>query len=437
MTPSKYVLSQDVSILGNQSQPIGQATLPKPVEGDNDSDCQSGYDPSETSSIIYSHETFETYKEKVALLLASLFSYEVASQAVLYHLQGGSYNRVIGISMPSGSDPECCTSEELILRVPRFEAADVQAESLLLIHLHKTKAVPSPEVIFYDSSSSNALEQPYILMRRLEGESLLTAHSKMNHGQRLAPAKTIAQLIAKIHNHPAPAGIGPLCVTDGSLFIGHYTNEGKYDCLGANYTPPSTTHEFFQTHFTELAIPGLNETEADWGPTLYRRLRDISKRVLHGLAFSQPGMNVLVHRNFAPRNIIFRPVARDLSNEKVWELSGIIDWDGCEVAPVEVAYNCPGWVWAHGDEGYVGSSSGEEDWDPDAPTFNDDCREIKEAFIEEIERLLPGFMEVVRQVRWRPLKKLWNLARNGMHSNEDAKIGEEIIAAFNALDDDD
>ena len=30
---------------------------------------------------------------------------------------------------------------------------------------------------------------------------------------------------------------------------------------------------------------------------------------------------------------------------------------------------------------------------------------------------------------------LWNLARNGMHSNEDAKTGEEIIAIFCVLDD--
>lgn len=44
-----------------------------------------------------------------------------------------------------------------------------------------------------------------------------------------------------------------------------------------------------------------------------------------------------MHRDFAPQK---QPVARDLSNEE-WELSGIVDWDGGEVAPVEVAYNYP------------------------------------------------------------------------------------------------
>ena len=90
----------------------------------------------------------------------------------------------------------------------------------------------------------------------------------------------------------------------------------------------------------------------------------------------------------------------------------------------------PGWVWAHYGEVSNGSSSDGEDWFPDAPVFDDDCREIKEVFIEEIERLLPEFMEVVRQVRRGPLKKLWSLARRGMHSNEDGRLGEEIVAAF-------
>ena len=124
-------------------------------------------------------------------------------------------------------------------------------------------------------------------------------------------------------------------MTDGSLFIGRYTDiKGKYDCLGENYTPPSTTHEYLQARFTKLATPEEDETEASWIPTSYRRLEDISKCISRGLNFSRPGMNVLLHRDFAPPgNIIVRHVAIDLSDKKEWELSGIIE------APVEVAYN--------------------------------------------------------------------------------------------------
>ena len=83
--------------------------------------------------------------------------------------------------MPSGTDPDHCTSEELILRVPRFEAADVQAESLLLIHLYKTIAVPTPSKLFVMTQVLKFellhKEVWLILMQRLKGESLLTAHS--------------------------------------------------------------------------------------------------------------------------------------------------------------------------------------------------------------------------------------------------------------------
>ena len=181
------------------------------------------------------------------------------------------------------------------------------------------------------------------LMQQLKGESLLTAHSKMNlnvfHWPRRSRNSSRRSTITQSRQ---ALGLLSLYVTDGSLFIGRHTDiKGKYDCLGENYTPPSTTHEYLQARFTKLATPEKDETEASWIPTLYRRLGDTSKCISRGLNFSRPGMNVLLHRDFAPPgNIIVRHVAIDLSDKKEWELSGIIE------APVEVAYNCPGWVWA-------------------------------------------------------------------------------------------
>jgi hypothetical protein len=94
-------------------------------------------------------------------------------------------------------------------------------------------------------------------------------------------------------------------------------------------------------------------------------------------------MNVLLHRDFSPQKQL---VAIDLSNEKEWELSGIVDWDGGEVAPVEVTYNCP---------------------DGSGPTmmkvllevaltrkigilFNDDCREIEKRFLRRSRSYYQG-----------------------------------------------
>lgn len=92
-------------------------------------------------------------------------------------------------------------------------------------------------------------------------------------------------------------------------------------------------------------------------------------------------------------------------------MSGIVDWDGGEVAPVEVAYNCPDGSGPTMMKVLLEAAMTRKIWEPDAPVFNDDCHEIKEAFFKEIERLLPRLMEVMRQVRRRPLKKLYGTLR--------------------------
>jgi hypothetical protein len=65
---------------------------------------------SESSTIIYSHEPFESFKDKVSYLITELFP---ASKRKKFKLRGwleGGFNRVIGISIPqpySEPSPAC------------------------------------------------------------------------------------------------------------------------------------------------------------------------------------------------------------------------------------------------------------------------------------------------------------------------------------------
>lgn len=295
---------------------------------------------------------------------------------------------------------------------------------LLIITLNSrsTGSIPVPAVLHYDATSENALQQPYVLMQRLKGESLHTARAQMDLHQTIQLAKTIARTIAHIHAQPVPVGIGPLHATEKGLLIGKYTDFGEYECP-ADYSPPMTINQFLEDRFTEFAnqwphLPLLS--------SLYLGLRDISR----GLNFPEPTRSVLFHRDFYPRNIIVHPFSTDNSAEVQWEVSGVIDWDDCEVAPVEIAYACPAWLWAHPDEESDQRGIDEIDCDPDAPVLDDDCRAIKEAFMDEIERLLPGYMDVVRDIRRTPLKTLWNFARSGLHASESARMAEKMVKDF-------
>jgi hypothetical protein len=64
------------------------------------------------------------------------------------------------------------------------------------------------------------------------------------------------------------------------------------------------------------------------------------------------------------------------------------------------------------------------DWDRDVLVDGDNSQTIKNAFVEDIEDLLPGFMDVVREMRKLPLKKV---ARAGVHSNESEKLARSVI----------
>ncbi|TDL13148.1 hypothetical protein BD410DRAFT_680062, partial [Rickenella mellea] len=152
---------------------------------------------SETSTIMYSQESFETYKDRVTLLLASLLPQTTASPPTITRLKGDSYNRVVGLTITSTSPDTQGKSqkEELILRVPRdVDDVNVACRVRVLIQLRNAGTVPVPEVLFYDATRNNALDSPYIIMRRIEGEGLDSALKKMNHQERLGVAREMAKL---------------------------------------------------------------------------------------------------------------------------------------------------------------------------------------------------------------------------------------------------
>lgn len=62
---------------------------------------------SDTSTLEWDHEPFETFQHKVSQLVSSLLP--ASGPPIITRLQGGGYNRVIGVSFPD-------TTRELLLR---------------------------------------------------------------------------------------------------------------------------------------------------------------------------------------------------------------------------------------------------------------------------------------------------------------------------------
>src|SRR5258708_36380389 len=67
------------------------------------------------------------------------------------------------------------------------------------------------------------------------------------------------------------------------------------------------------------------------------------------------------------------------------------------------------------------------------PYWTRTCARIKQAFIDEIEWLEPGYIETIRTTRDRCLRPLFELARSGFHSNEDIKTMERVVSVAEQL----
>ncbi|KAG9087758.1 hypothetical protein FRC06_002375 [Ceratobasidium sp. 370] len=402
----------------------------------SDQDHDNGSDAnSETSTVAYSHEPFETYQTRVCSLLCALYGSDTGRAAQITRLLGGGYNRIIGIKLPTDS---AALFLDLILRVPRFSDANVATQADLLRALHAS--LPVPAVVHYDAGVDNALGEPYILLRRLPGQNLHDVLPEMDCDDRCDMAKQVAQLIAKIHNVVLPPGVGPLSGdAKGKLQVRRFPNgplgpeetastENLSDAEDTRaHTPlPTTFSEFVATRLAELKAHALRQGPAHaFRVELCDELLHASKILLCTFALS--GRVALFHRDFAARNLLVAPTPHGGG----WTITGVLDWDDCEAAPLEIAAVWPGWLWTSEDEDEADFD--ENEWDPDLPVSNEECERVKRAFVEEIEGLEPGFQEMVRRTRDGCLRPLYERARGGIQSNEHMGDVDRVVEAARRL----
>ncbi|KAL0952294.1 hypothetical protein HGRIS_006584 [Hohenbuehelia grisea] len=388
-------------------------------QGSDNSDCSSdaGSDNiSLTSTEVYSQEPFGTYSDRVRTLLSEIYGVEAATSADISRRQGGSFNRIIGIILQSADS----TSEDLILRIPRFseevDAAGIIRQVGVLRCLRAF--LPVPEVVLFDASSNNTLERAFMIMRRIPGESLFVVLHTLSVSDRCDLAVQLARLISTIHSMPVPQAVGPLsCGEDGQLCVARITkhDEGLGPDELSPRSAPLSLSDFISTRTNEIRDWSIRKwpTESFYGD-LCDQMQEIWKNLLGDVAFSE--RQVLFHRDFAARNII---IHQDTADSR-WSIKAVLDWDEADVAPLELASVWPDWLWSHADEPTSEISVAESD--PDLPVYDEECGQIRAAFVSEIERLEPGYVDRVRLARDTKLNTLYNRARDGFNSNE--QIGE-------------
>jgi len=344
-------------------------------------------------------------EEKAVALLDIIFSDKMLFD-VDYRC-GGAYNSIVRVDIAN--------STGLVIRMPKEPLDPIQFTNLSSLSLFlSTKLKKVPLLIAADHTTDNALGRQYWLQIRLPGQSLSHAFPTFNQAQRCFLAGEVASYLANIYRirkrccgrlvAAAPfvrrerGCIGrpqfvrweePLMRTLGP---GAY----KYSKYDQEYKAPTNLHEYLQTRFEEMA-----KTRGD---LLYVNMWKLALIYLPKEKSSK--LNCLTHTDFYKRNILIEERGLVLrlcalftksSLDGMPYISGVVDWDDCEVLPTELAYTqVPGWLW---DEPETDSRQDVLGYDIDEPITDPNRSEIRDTFLANMEKELPGYLQTVRQIR--------------------------------------
>ncbi|OTA89907.1 hypothetical protein M434DRAFT_50008, partial [Hypoxylon sp. CO27-5] len=118
------------------------------------------------------------------------------------YLSCGSFNAVFSLSVTT-TDGQAA---EYVLRIPLITQGytSVAHTAAILEYLAKYTDLKVPEVITWDATEDNPLENSYIIMSRVPGKCLQDVWEDLNHHQKLLVAKELAHLYLQIESikHP-------------------------------------------------------------------------------------------------------------------------------------------------------------------------------------------------------------------------------------------
>lgn len=102
---------------------------------------------SDSSTVVYDQEPFETFQARVLEL--SQYVLGVNGNISVERMHGGGFNRIIGVSVAGNERP---TASQYILRIPLFEAAQLDRDLAPLQLLRERSKIQIPHVVTFDTT---------------------------------------------------------------------------------------------------------------------------------------------------------------------------------------------------------------------------------------------------------------------------------------------
>ncbi|KAI9665049.1 MAG: hypothetical protein M1821_006497 [Bathelium mastoideum] len=344
------------------------------TDKDDHQDAQSS-----ASTLEHEHESFATYKDKVRQLAEELGATEIEA---VERLTGGSYNRIVVVTARFGEQKLLMKVVFRIVRMayeseernPFYFGDDVARERDLeqgvldsvtvLAKLHG-QMVPTPRLLAFDATRSNAINAPYIVQEFAAGERLDYLYKDMPLEEKLMVAGEVANLLGSMESirfqgagHIRQAIPLDKIHEDYPLKMGVFDRVPKQLVEQVAFTPDSG-HDFRNARRYDTAYDYIRDLidHQIWlnshRPSLKHKVdaMQVLKKMLgqmreSGLFDSQPSLypnaNVLYHADLEGRNILVRNSG---SKIKLWNIVAVLDWDGAHALPPIITRKPPHWLW--------------------------------------------------------------------------------------------
>lgn len=373
---------------------------------------------SDSSTLVYDHEPFETFQAR-ALKLCQTVLPPADGKISIERMHGGGFNRIIGVSVVSDEDP---VVGQYILRVPRFEAAQLDCDLAPLQLLRQRSQIPIPDIVAFDTTMHNALENPYMIQTRIPGSSLFPAYPDMPHEMKCAIAKELGNVYSEMHSlRSGTAGRLTLSPCQKSLMIQPFDNNSTDAMVPYEDGPAAQTN----SDMLRAILAHKKEPTVAEGPNQKFRASFFHKFLTTASEMSALGLldenyYCLCHLDLEPRNIL----AMAPSPSQAQTITGILDWDSALFVPPLMSCSPPMWLWAWNDE-----DDEDERLANNTPPTPELC-ELKQLFEETAG---PTYHRYAYGAQYRLARKLIRFAIDGLHSNEDLMSAESLLEEWNEV----
>ncbi|KAG9511753.1 hypothetical protein KCV07_g9947, partial [Aureobasidium melanogenum] len=428
--------------------------------------------PNSTSTYRYSHEPFDTFREKVVALACDIGFTSIENIA---RIPGGSFNRIVAADLHSYDIAS--TTQKVVLRIPRFvRDEDLPYKDLLnqfsILEAIANFGIQVPRVLAYDCTSSNALGMPYSLHTRLEGQGLDLTYGDMTVSERLSTASELVRILVAMENvkFQSSGRLGSSGAVPDRKRIDEVDESSASDILqvqgfgvgvGSSRSKttdstPTSLQELLNMQLNGWLQHELSNDHKSFVADMFKRLQDIQIE-MNELGFFEDraslNSSILYHWDLEPRNIIVERrstvASSDVSGTHHIQIKGVLDWDDALSVPPLLARKPPVWLWDFSDDETLPSSvlahyDGHFDILP-AELYNEAGDRLSEAdlqvkeFLESeiAEKLYGNPSPASREAylddaygRGRWLRRLWRFALEGFSDDQHIDRFKEFDRAW-------